>query len=46
MNEQEVGYEKGAEYAQRIGAQFFETSAKENRGIKDLFEDVGLQLYK
>ena len=42
VNEQEVGYEQGAEYARKIGATFFETSAKENRGIKELFEDVGL----
>ena len=42
--EQVIGMAQGSEYASKIGASFFEVSAKENTGIKNLFMAIGKKL--
>ena len=43
-DEKVISMAQGNEYARRIGATFFEVSAKENTGIIELFVSIGRQL--
>ena len=40
----EVDNEKGEEFAKKIRAPFFSTSAKENKGIETLYEEIGKKI--
>ena len=42
----EVQFHKGVEYGKKIGASFSEVSAKDNIGINELFQEIGLKLRK
>ena len=44
-DEKIVQVKQGTEYAKSIDATFSEVSAKEDIGIKELFEDIALKLY-
>ena len=39
-----VSRQEASDYAESVGAQYFETSAKQNRGIDDLFTSMGKRL--
>ena len=40
----EVDNEKGEEFAKKIRAPFFSTSAKDNKGIETLYEEIGKKI--
>ena len=36
--------EEGKEMAEKFGCRFLETSAKTGEGVKELFEDLGIEI--
>ena len=38
QNDRAVAYERGKRFAEQLGLEFFETSAKENYNVKQVFE--------
>ena len=46
MDEKEaIPIKRAAEYAKKIGAKYYQTSAKDGSGIDALFKDISTELY-
>ncbi len=45
QNDRVVTYERGRQFAEHLGLEFFETSAKENHNVKQVFERLVQMLF-
>ena len=44
-NAEEVSVVAGSNFTKKIGAQFYQTSAKDGTGVEDLFQSIADRLY-
>lgn len=44
--EREVDYEDGEKFAEKLGCEYYETSAKNGKGVNDMFFDLAKDLYE